>query len=101
MRVCLICGIQGPCRHSDRQRHLARVIHGALKSTLIAHGPITVERMPSATKRLLGVLQAEGALDGPTLTRCDWCGTTTPADELEPFGRNWSLCVLCQSRDGP
>jgi hypothetical protein len=39
--------------NNDRRK----LINGALKQTINAHGPITKERIGSATKRILGALK--------------------------------------------
>jgi hypothetical protein len=41
--------------HSDPEKAIA----GALKSAIVAHGPITVERIPSAVKRVIGSLKVD------------------------------------------
>jgi hypothetical protein len=50
--------------NGERDRLLRR-IGGALKSTIIAHGPITEQNISSAAKRVLGVLRSEpdGTID--------------------------------------
>lgn len=43
---------------SERNRLHRRII-GALKLCIIAHGPITMDKLSSAAKRILGVLRSE------------------------------------------
>ena len=50
---------------ADHFRDTAKKIHGALKSMIAAHGPITGGLIGSATKRIIGQLTAESASQGP------------------------------------
>lgn len=49
----------------SERRRLERLVAGALRSTIDAHGPITRKWIGSATKRVVSTLEAERALRVP------------------------------------
>jgi hypothetical protein len=66
---------------------LARAIAGALRAAIRDHGPITLERIASATKRILGQLRNAGASAlGAALVRKRWAGKTAEQRAAEVGG---------------
>lgn len=66
---------------TDDDARLERAILGALRAAIHDHGPITLDTMSSAAKRIVGNLANAGGVGAAAMGRRRWRGTT--AEERE------------------